>query len=200
MQFEAVPGWQAVEFDAHLRTVRVPRGVELDLDSTGKALIVDLAARAAAALLPANAGALVSIGGDIKVCGRPPRGGWLIQLDEDSAAPARHDAPVAIIRDGAMATSSTTVRRWRRNGQLLHHLIDPRTGRPSGGPWRTATVVAADCVTANMAATCAIILGAAAPAWLADRELPARLVANDGSVDYVHGWPVDPPHSRASAA
>jgi len=200
MRFEAVPGWRAVEFDAHLRTVRVPRGVELDLDSTGKALIVDLAARAAAALLPTRAGALVSIGGDIKVVGRPPRGGWLIQLDEDSAAPARHDAPVAVIRDGAMATSSTTVRRWQRNGQLLHHLIDPRTGRPCGGPWRTATVVAADCATANMAATCAIVLGGAAPAWLTDRGLPARLVATDGSIEYINGWPVDPPNSAAAAA
>jgi len=80
----------------------------LDLDATGKALIVDLAARAAAAAQPANAGVLVSIGGDIKVEGRPPRGGWRVQLDEDSAAPSRRDAPVAVIRDGALATSSTT--------------------------------------------------------------------------------------------
>ena len=177
MRFETVPGWRAIDFDPHMRTLRVPGGVELDLDSTGKALIVDQAARAAAALLAAKSGVLVSIGGDIKVVGRPPRGGWRIQLAEDSGAPARPDAPVAIIREGALATSSTTVRRWRRNGEVLHHLIDPRTGGPCDGQWRTATVVAADCVAANTAATCAIVLGAAAPAWLTDRALPARLVA-----------------------
>ena len=58
-QFVAVPGWRAVDFDRVGRTIRLPRGVELDLDSTGKALIVDLAARAAAATLSVDAGVLV---------------------------------------------------------------------------------------------------------------------------------------------
>ncbi len=200
MQFESVPGWRAIDFDPYARTVRVPRGVELDLDATGKAVIVDLAARAAAALLPTRAGALVSIGGDIRVAGQPPRGGWRIQLAENSDTPSRPDAPVAVIRDGALATSSTTVRRWRRNGEDVHHLIDPRTGRPCAGPWRTATVVASDCVAANTAATCAIVLGTAAPAWLTERALPARLIANDGSVAYVAGWPADPAINHRAAA
>ncbi len=200
MRFEAVPGWQAIELDRSRRTLRVPRGVELDLDSTGKALVVDLAAAAAAALLPSSSGVLVSIGGDIKVAGRPPRGGWRIQLGEDSGAARRPGAPVAVIRDGALATSSTTVRRWRRNGEILHHVIDPRTGRPCDGPWRTATVVAADCATANTAATGAIVMGAAAPAWLEDMKLPARLVANDGSLAYVAGWPPDLAGAQRHAA
>jgi FAD:protein FMN transferase len=200
MRFESVPGWHAVDFDPHSRTLRVPRGVELDLDSTGKALIVDLAVRAAAAALPAKSGVLVSIGGDIATAGRPPRGGWRVQLSEDSGAPMRLDTSVAIIRGGALATSSTTVRRWRRNGEIVHHLIDPRTGRPCAGPWRTTTVVAPDCVAANAAATCAIVLGAGAPAWLTERALPARLIANDGSIAYVSGWPADPQHDRVIAA
>jgi thiamine biosynthesis lipoprotein len=191
MRFESVPGWRAIHLDVGARTVRVASGVELDLDSTGKALIVDQAARAAAAVLPTSAGVLVSIGGDIKVVGRPPRGGWRIQLSENSDAPSRPGAPTVAIRDGALATSSTTVRRWRRNGHTVHHLIDPRTGAPCDGPWRTATVVASDCVTANTAATAAIVLGSAAVAWLEERGRPARLVANDGSITYVSGWPAD---------
>jgi len=200
VRFESVPGWQQIRLDPVARTVRVPSGVEIDLDSTGKALIVDEAARAAAAILPANAGVLVSIGGDIRVVGRPPRGGWRIQLSEDSDAPSRRDVPAVAIRDGALATSSTTVRRWRRGGHILHHLIDPRTGQPCDGPLRTATVVAPDCVTANAAAACAIVLGEAAAAWLEARSLPARLVANDGSVAYVSGWPVDLPSETPLAA
>jgi FAD:protein FMN transferase len=199
-QFVAVPGWRAVEFDSDARTIRIPRGVELDLDSTGKALIVDMAVRAAAATLSPNEGLLVSIGGDIRVAGRPPRGGWRVQLAEDSAAPISDDLPVAVIRGGALATSSTTVRRWRRGGETLHHLIDPRTGRPCDGPWRTATVVAGDCVGANTAATCAIVLGDGATRWLEARGLAARLVANDGSKSYLGGWPVDLPARTSSAA
>ena len=191
VHFESVPGWRAIHLDVQSRAVRVASGVELDLDSTGKALIVDEATRAAAAVLPASAGVLVSIGGDIKVVGRPPRGGWRVQLSEDSDAPSRRGAPTVAIRDGALATSSTTVRRWRRSGHIVHHLIDPRTGAPCDGPWRTVTVVASDCVTANTAATAAIILGSAAVDWLAARALPARLVANDGSITYVSGWPAD---------
>lgn len=190
-QFESIPGWRAVDLDRVTRTLRVPGGVELDLDSTGKALIVDLALAAAAVNLSARAGLLVVIGGDLSVAGQPPRGGWRVQLAEDSRAPTLPDAPVAVIRRGALATSSTTVRRWRRNGAEYHHLIDPRTGVPSNGPWRTATTVAYDCVSANTSATCAVVLGAGAPDWLESRAIPARLVANDGTVAYVAGWPAD---------
>jgi thiamine biosynthesis lipoprotein len=53
------------------------------------------------------------------------------------------------------------------------------------------SVVAADCVSANTAATAAIVLGADAEAWLDKRNIPARLVTDDGAVSYVGGWPVD---------
>ena len=71
--FEAVAGWRAVEWNAARRMVRLPRGVELDLDSTGKALVVDLAMEAAATALPQGAGVLVSIGGDLAGTGTPPQ-------------------------------------------------------------------------------------------------------------------------------
>ena len=54
---------------------------------------------------------------------------------------------------------------------------------------RTVTVAAADCVDANTASTAAIVLGPDAPGWLADRDLPARLVAADGTVTTVAGFP-----------
>ena len=97
------------------------------------------------------------------------------------------------ITDGAVATSSTTVRRWSRGGVTRHHLLDPATGLPATGPWRTATVVAATCADANVAATAAIVMGDRAPAWLARHGLPARLVAEDGSVLRVAGWPAPLP-------
>jgi thiamine biosynthesis lipoprotein len=55
--------------------------------------------------------------------------------------------------------------------------------------WRTASVAAADCAQANIAATAAIVLGDGAAAWLAERGLPARLVAADGSVHIEGDWP-----------
>ncbi len=123
------------------------------------------------------------------MAGAPPEAGWHVQIAEDSRAPITHDGETIAIRSGGVATSSTTVRRWRRGGIELHHIIDPATGLPASGPWRTASVVAGSCVDANIAATAAIVRGAAATTWLAAAGLPARLVDRSGAVVRVAGWP-----------
>jgi thiamine biosynthesis lipoprotein len=183
-----VPGWQAIAFNEAARTIRIPRGVDLDLGATAKAMTADLAAAAALARI-GGGGVLVSLGGDIAVGGEPPSEGWVIQASEDSGAPIREGEEAISISSGGMATSSTTVRRWTRGGVALHHIIDPATGLPSTGPWRTATVVAATCVDANIASTAAIVMGVGAVSWLEANRLPARLVDRDGSVHRVSGWP-----------
>jgi len=120
---------------------------------------------------------------------RLPAGGWRIQVGEDSTAPIAAGAEAVRAAAGGVATSSTTVRRWRRGGATLHHLIDPRTGLPADSTWRTVTAAAATCVDANIAATAAIVMGAAAPRWLAAAGVPARLVDRAGRVTRVAGWP-----------
>ena len=184
-----VPGWRAVRFDPQTRRVRLPRGVELDLDSTGKALAADLAAAAASDALGGR-GALLSLGGDIALAGPVPVDGWRVLVAEDSAAAPDGPGEVIVLHGGALATSSTTVRRWARGGVTLHHLLDPRTGLPAVSPWRTASVLAASCVDANIAATAAIVRGADAPAWLEATGLAARLVSTSGAMRRVGAWPV----------
>jgi thiamine biosynthesis lipoprotein len=51
-------------------------------------------------------------------------------------------------------------------------------------------VAARSCLGANTASTAAIVMGERAPAWLAEQGLAARLVADDGRVVGVGGWPV----------
>jgi thiamine biosynthesis lipoprotein len=194
----AAPGWRTVRLDLTRRTARLPRGVRVDLGATAKALAADLAAdaalRAAGALPPSSLrggrpGVLVSLGGDVAMRGEPPPGGWRIQVGEDSDAPLAEDAEAIRATAGGVATSSTTVRRWRRGDDTLHHLIDPRTGLPADGPWRTATAAAATCVDANTASTAAIVLGAGAASWLEAAGVPGRLVDRAGAVTRVAGWP-----------
>jgi thiamine biosynthesis lipoprotein len=151
-------------------------------------------------VLPAHAGALVSLGGDIAVRGAPPPGGWRVLLAEDSDAPPDGEGEVVAIPAGAIATSSTTVRRWTRGDTTYHHLIDPRTGGPVDSPWRTATVAAGTCVDANTAATAAIVLGDRAVPWLERLRLPARLIGRDGSIVRVGGWPAPDPALPSTAA
>ena len=192
VRLEPIPGWRAVELAADRHSVRIRSGVELDLGSVGKGLAADLAARAALEATGAEAsggGVLVSLGGDLAVAGTPPPGGWRILLAEDSEVPPDGEGDVVAIESGAVATSSTTVRRWRRGDVTFHHLVDPRTGGPVESRWRTATVAAGTCVDANTAATAAIVLGDGAERWLDRVGLPARLVAMDGAVVTVGSWP-----------
>jgi thiamine biosynthesis lipoprotein len=138
----------------------------------------------------------VSLGGDIAVAGPAPVGGWTIRITDDHAAgPDAPGVDVTIV-SGGLATSSTTVRRWRRGSEERHHVLDPSTGLPARGPWRTVSVAAGSCVDANLATTAAIVMGDRAPAWLTDQHLPARLVTHAGDVVVVGGWPDDPASAR----
>jgi thiamine biosynthesis lipoprotein len=100
---------------------------------------------------------------------------------------------------GGLATSSVTCRRWLRAGRVMHHIIDPRTGLPATGPWRTISVSAATCAEANAASTAAIVAGEGALGWLTATGLPARLVGHDGRIVRTANWPeaddgrVEPP-------
>jgi len=186
-EFCAVPGWQTIELDEDAATVRVPAGVELDLGATAKALACDRAATAAAAVA---GGALVGLGGDIAVAGAAPAGGWPVRIADDHAAQLDAPGPTVALETGGLATSSTTVRRWRSGAVELHHLVDPRTGRPAESPWRTVSVAAKTCVDANVASTASFLLDDA-PGWLEAHGLPARLVRVDGENVVVAGWPED---------
>ena len=73
----------------------------------------------------------------------------------------------------------------------MHHIVDPRTGLPASVVWRTASATGPTCVAANAASTAAIVLGEDAVAWLRRHGFPARLVALNGTVLHLGGWPDD---------
>ncbi len=183
------PGWQSVELDRERCLVRLPAGVRLDLGATAKAWAADRAA--AAAFEATGVGALVALGGDIATAGPPPPSGWRIRVTDDHRSGPEVPGQTIAIHDGGVATSGTTVRRWIRGGAEMHHIIDPATCEPSRGVWRTASVAAASCTEANVASTAAILRSERAAAWLADIGLPARLVALNGGVLRVGGWPAE---------
>ena len=186
--FEPAGRYREVELDREHRTARVPAGIELDLGASAKALLADRVAEAAASA--SGAGVLVSIGGDVSVAGAAPEGGWPVRLAEDHAAPLEAPGQVVALSSGGLACSGTKLRRWASALGELHHIIDPRSGRPAAATWTTVHVAATTCLEANAAATAAIVLGARAPEWLAERRLPARLVGGEeDEVVVVSGWP-----------
>jgi len=178
--------WEQIRVDPD-GALLIPAGTALDLGATGKAFAADLIA---AAFTEALGGpALVSLGGDIRISqhdGLP----WEIAISEgpDQAAEVHIG-----LDGGGLATSSTRVRHWRRGGVARHHLIDPRTGLSATEVWRTVTATGPTCMAANTASTAAIVLGADAPEWLADRGVSARLVSSAGEVLHVGAWPTPEP-------
>lgn len=184
-----VPGWHQILINRKTGAVRVPSGVHLDLGATAKSLASDRAAEMAAAAT--SVGVLVSCGGDIAAIGAPPPGGWSVRVSEHHADPLDAPGETILFDHGGLATSGVTARQWRRGGQSFHHIIDPATSMPATTPWRVVTVAASTCVEANIASTAAVIIGEAAPDWLQERGLAARLVRNDGSVLRIGGWPME---------
>ena len=187
-----VPTWRDVHLEGHL--LSMPEGTQLDLGATAKAWAADRAAARIADRL--GCGVLVSLGGDIAVAGPAPDAGWRVRVQDITGSPA--DPPSGpydqvAIRAGGLATSSTAARRWQRGGDVLHHILNPRTGRPAEPVWRTVSVAADTCADANAASTAAIIRGREALGWLARLGLPARLVDATGAVFTTGGWPAQAP-------
>jgi thiamine biosynthesis lipoprotein len=186
------PGrWRSVRLHREAGLLTVPPGTALDLGATAKAWTADAAAQQIAARY--DTAALVELGGDLAVAGPRP-GGWCVRVAEREGA----DGQLVILREGGLATSTTTIRSWQRGRRTVHHVVDPATGEPAAGPWRTVTVAARSALAANTASTAALVRGEGAVDRLAALGFAARLVAGDGSVVTTPGWPSDD-ESRAAA-
>ena len=174
--------WTDVRLDGLMLTL--PAGTLLDLGATAKAHAADRCAVAIADRF--GCGALVSLGGDLRAAGPPPEGGWQVLVQDGPDEPASH---VRLAAAAAVATSSTLHRTWRQGGRVRHHVLDPATCRPAAPVWRTASVAADTCVRANTWSTAALVRGHAAERDLRRAGVAARLVAADGAVVRLGGWP-----------
>jgi thiamine biosynthesis lipoprotein len=171
------PDFRSVRLDG--RDLTVPEGVMLDLGATAKAVAADRAAALVASRL--DVGVLVALGGDIATAGPAPSGGWRVLVRDRPGDP---QCTVALPAGAALATSSTVSRTW---GSRLHHILDPRTGRPATRVWRTVSVAAHSCLDANTLSTAAIVRGHGALRLVAGS--PSRLVTSGGEVLRLGGWP-----------
>jgi FAD:protein FMN transferase len=152
--------WPALRLDGRL--LSRPSEVHLDLNGVVKALAVD------EALGLVGGDGLVAAGGDVAA-----RGGVPVELPRGGSLE---------LLAGGLATSGTTRRRWRRQGQAQHHLLDPRTGRPAESRWQEVTVAAGSCVAADVAAKAAFLLSEDGPDWLDERGLAGRFLEAPGEV------------------
>jgi thiamine biosynthesis lipoprotein len=127
----------------------------------------------------------VNAGGDLRVFGQREEG-WKIAIGD----PFEKEKQLGTIqiKDGAVATSSTMKRRWKRGAQWMNHLLDPRTGQPTQSVIVSATVTAPTAKQADVWAKTVLLLGEErgakfildqqAQAVLVDHNLQIRSVTN----------------------
>ncbi len=151
------PGCAELSLDTIVRSVTLPPGVALDLGGIGKGFAADLVS--AELLQDGATGVCVNIGGDLRVRGTPPDRAWIVEVEAEPGT-TPEGAPLCVaLADGAVATTSSRRRAWRRAGRRQHHVIDPRTGRPVDIPATSVTVVAADAWQAEVLAKAAFVAG-----------------------------------------
>jgi thiamine biosynthesis lipoprotein len=144
------------------RTAVVHRapGVRFDLGGVAKGWLADRGLD----LLSAWPSAVIDADGDLAVRCAPGQL-WAVALDD----PRTNGATLAILHLSAphigqpvrwgVATSGTSVHRWRHGDRVHHHLIDPRTSAPAITDVVQATVVCGSALRAEVLAKTAVIAG-----------------------------------------
>ncbi len=152
----------------------------IDLGGIGKGL----ALRWATARLE-QAGArdfLVEAGGDLVARGKDPDGKtWQVGIEDPAGA---EDLAVIAVSGLAVATSSIRVNRWWRDGRVVHHLLDPRTGEPANDGLLAVTVAAPDPAWAEVWSKAFYLAGRPAIAIEArSRGIAAWWITDDGALE-----------------
>ena len=171
--------FRQIQLDPATNLILLPHGMQVDLGGIAKGWIAEQAAQQLATVSSACA---VNAGGDLFLINIPQgETSWEIGLEN----PLEPDQDLAVLHvmPGAVATSSIAKRQWKHNGQLQHHLIDPRSGQPAVTEWLSTTVWAEAAVQAEVYAKALLIAGPQAVDGLFKDQSSKAYLAVDK-----HGW------------
>ncbi len=163
------------------RVTRTGDCTGVDLNALAKGYIVDRALEAGWATGLATA-LVVNLGGDLRHRGE----GEQIAAIENPATPWDNAPPLCrlALADRALATSGSARRGFRIGARWYSHVLDPRTGTPQDS-CASISVVAGDCMTADVIAT---VLGVGGPGMPVPPGVEWLSVGQDGSTRSSAGW------------
>ncbi len=171
--------WDAVLCDPERHALYLPAGIGLDLGGIAKGFTAEQVVNFLCQWGPC----LVDAGGDLTAGDGPPGyPGWPVAIAMPTATEMtdEDESPTALtlwLNNATLATSGTDYRWWLQAGQRLHHLIDPRTGRPAESDIVTASVLCADACCAEAWATATLVAGVTdGMARLATRQLAGAVI------------------------
>lgn len=197
---QAAVGPTTLQIDPGDRSLELRQpGMRLDLGGIGMGYAVD----AAMAVLERHGirSAMIDASGDIAASSPPPgKTGWRIAVEPLQAGMG--DGGAIELVDAAITTSGDAFQAVEIDGARYSHIVDPRTGVGVVGP-SAVSVIAADCTTADAAATAASVLGpeagsrfiegltgaAARFQWVERGEIRTRLTSR---------WPGQSPRNAGS--
>jgi FAD:protein FMN transferase len=141
------------------------RGMRLDLGGIAKLFILE----AGMQVLREHGvqTALVNGGGDVLAMTASHERPWRVGI-RDPHHPDRLLAAIDV-RQGFVASSGDYERFFVRDGRRYHHLLDPRTGRPTQGP-HGVTLVGETLEAVNGLGAAAMVLGTSAGQALLERD------------------------------
>jgi thiamine biosynthesis lipoprotein len=155
-------GWDHVSWKRPV--LQLPGGFEIDLGGICKEYASD---RILGLLLKRHAVAtLVNLGGDIAAAGQRL---WSVGI-ENPLQPGQMMHTV-YLRQGAVATSGTTQRFTKVGGEVLSHILNPKTGWPVKEAPLSVTVAAKTCTEAVFWSTLAVLQGVNAEHFLKEQDL-----------------------------
>ncbi len=159
-------------------------GVRIDLGGIAKGYAVDRAIEIAKRCGIGEA--LISAGGDTRVLGRKRGKPWIIGIQH----PRKENelALVLPLSDTAISTSGDYQRFFIRDGQRIHHIINPSTGKSANASW-SATVTGPDAMTTDALSTTIFVLGAVKGIALIEtlNKIDAIIIDKQGNVHYSSG-------------
>ena len=139
-------------------------GVRINLGGIAKGYAVErVAALLKGSGVPA---AMVTAGGDTRIVGTRRNGPWVVGIRN----PRDRDA-IAVrlpLADEALSTSGDYERYFETDGERVHHILSPSTGRSATGV-RSASVIGPDATTTDALSTAVFVLGVAAGIDLVER-------------------------------
>lgn len=150
---------------------------QLDLGGIIKGWTVDLAIESLSAAYP---DIFLNAGGDLRCEGAEPGSdGWTVAV----AGWPGEESPWQGTMTGAVATSTTSKRRWQaEGGHVAHHLIDPRTGLPSTSLFEQASAWGDEAWIAETWAKAVVIGGEEAAVKAADSGVELLVLDTSGRV------------------
>lgn len=170
------------------KLVKKVDGLKLDVNAIAQGYSVDVVASYLKSKKIRNF--LVEIGGEVRTRGRNPDNlDWLIGIDrpvEGNMMPGVDLQAIIRLSGRSLATSGNYRRFFEKDGIKYVHTINPETGYPVLSNLLSATVVSADCMTADAYATAFMVMGLdRSVAFLEQHDfLEGYLIYSDNTGDY----------------